>query len=157
PQKGVVTYSYFITPDMSDRVRTYGQVIVPVATNTYPASGAQINLPIPTSGTGGSKTPADLTTSTITVAGVPAVQVINSLKVNVSLTHTFDFDLVLTLIAPDGRRIVLSSNNGLDGDNYSNTTFDDSAASSIRAGSVPFTGSFRPQDSLGQLIGINPN
>ncbi len=163
PQTAVGTYSYFITPDMHDRVRNLGATVVGSTTASYAAAGNQINLRLPPTGTGGAGgdgvagNPIDLTTSTINVSGVDPASVISKLKVNVSLTHTFDFDLALTLIAPDGRRILLSSNNGGAGANYTNTTFDDNAGTSIVNGSAPFTGSFIPEDALNQLDGLNPN
>jgi subtilisin-like proprotein convertase family protein len=49
--------------------------------------------------------------------------------------------------------IVLSSDNGGAGDNYTNTTFDDAAATAITAGTAPFTGSFRPEEPLATFIG----
>lgn len=38
---------------------------------------------------------------------------------------------------------------GSSGNNYTNTVFDDEAASLITAGTAPFSGSFRPEGSLG--------
>ena len=127
------------------------------ATNTFSASGAQTNLRIPTSGNGGSNTAADFIYSTINASGIPAGQNVTDIDVMLALTHTFDDDLVMTLIAPDSRRILLASHRGGSGDNYSNTTFDDSAALAIAQGSAPFTGSFRPEQTLGTLAGMNPN
>jgi subtilisin-like proprotein convertase family protein len=127
------------------------------AATTYSATGNQTNLRIPTSGTGGSNTSADFTFSTISVTGIPADQTVGDIDVLLALTHSFDFDLVMTLIAPDGRRILLASHRGGTGDNYSNTTFDDQAALSIADGSAPFAGSFRPEQTLAQLAGMNAN
>src|SRR5206468_8114873 len=93
----------------------------------------------------------------ITVAGVPAAEVISSLTVKINLTHTFDSDLLIGLQAPDGRFGTLSAFNGADGHNYTNTVFDDAAATDIVYGTAPFTGSFRPEEQLGQLAGLNPN
>jgi hypothetical protein len=52
------------------------------------------------------------------------------------------------LIGPNQAEIDLSSNNGGSGDNYYNTTFDDQASIPITSGSPPFTGSYRPEQSL---------
>ncbi|HSU54984.1 MAG TPA: proprotein convertase P-domain-containing protein [Candidatus Dormibacteraeota bacterium] len=76
--------------------------------------------------------------------------------VSLFLTHTFDADLTLELISPDGVTNILSANNGSSGDNYglacspasSRTTFDDSATNSIGGGFPPFIGSFVPQAPL---------
>lgn len=66
----------------------------------------------------------------------------------INLTHTYDGDLDIKLLAPDGTQLTLSSGNGGGGQDYTNTCFDENAASSIGAGSPPFTGSFRPQGAL---------
>ena len=79
-------------------------------------------------------------------------------KVTVALylSHTFDSDLTLELIAPDGTTNILAANVGASGDNFGSgcfpdafrTTFDDDAATSIAAGAPPFIGAFRPQFPL---------
>lgn len=66
---------------------------------------------------------------------------------------TYDRDLGISLISPSGTEVVLSSNNGDSGDNYVETVLDDNAPVPITAGSAPFTGVFRPQESLATLIG----
>jgi hypothetical protein len=69
-------------------------------------------------------------------------QVIN--QVLIDLTHTFDSDLDINLISPMGTVLELSSDNGADGDNYTNTIFTDGAPS-ITTGVAPFTGTFEPE------------
>ena len=74
---------------------------------------------------------------------------------NLNITHTFDSDLQIFLIDPDGNQIELSTGNGGDGDNYTNTTFSDLAATAIGglgAASAPFTGSFKPEQALSTLV-----
>lgn len=73
------------------------------------------------------------------------------LNVNVNITHTYDSDLEAALIAPNGTQIMLTYANGGDGDNYTNTFFDDKAAISVNQGWAPFTGSFRPNELLGTV------
>ena len=94
------------------------------------------------------------------VSGSPA-GVITDVNVGLNLTHTFDPDLVITLISPTGKRILLSANNGFKfphrGQNYTNTIFDDQATTPITQGLAPFTGSFSPQAPLSDLIGDQPN
>lgn len=70
-------------------------------------------------------------------------------KVCINATHTWDADLEISLIAPDGTTIILSSGNGGSGDNYTNTCFDGVSTQSIVSGAAPFTGNFRSQDDLG--------
>jgi len=86
-------------------------------------------------------------------------------KVTVSLfvTHTFDGDLSFTLFAPNGTSVDLSSNNGVSGDNYGagcgsealRTTFDDSASTSITAGTPPYTNTYRPESPLSAFYGLS--
>ena len=88
------------------------------------------------------------------------------LKVGVALwlTHTFDADLNISLISPDGVIVDLSSGNGAGGNfgtscspDASRTTFDDGAVTSITAGSPPFVGTFKPEGSLATLAGGTAN
>ena len=68
-----------------------------------------------------------------------------------SIVHTRDQDLDIYIEHPDNTAVELSTDNGVDNDNYTNTVFDDAAATAITAGSAPFTGSFRPEGSLAGL------
>ena len=100
----------------------------------------------PTSGTGGTGTSDDVTTSTSPSAGFNN-QIITGVTVNLSLTHQNASDLVITLTAPDGQTAMVfqgdqpparsrSNNqafavNGLDGglvDGTYTLTIDDTAA-----------------------------
>jgi subtilisin-like proprotein convertase family protein len=70
------------------------------------------------------------------------------------ITHTYDGDLTVWLVAPDGRSVMLVSHRGADGDNFVDTVFDDSAAASITSRTVaPFTGTFRPAEPLSEMDG----
>jgi subtilisin-like proprotein convertase family protein len=90
-------------------------------------------------------------TSTLTLAEAGRVKDVN-VRIG-SLTHTFVGDLKLELISPTGTTVVLATQVGGSGDNFTNTVFDDEAATAI-SGSAPFTGSFRPQaDQLSRLDG----
>jgi subtilisin-like proprotein convertase family protein len=74
---------------------------------------------------------------------------IDDLNVRIpSLTHTYDGDLIVKLVGPDNTTVVLSNRRGGSGDNYTNTVFDDEAATAIGSGAPPFTGSFRPDQPL---------
>jgi PKD repeat protein/subtilisin-like proprotein convertase family protein len=76
-------------------------------------------------------------------------------QVCVNLTHTWDGDLKIKLRAPDGTYILLSSNNGGSGDNYTNTCFAMNGASGlIGAGAAPFTGTYVPNADIN---GVNNN
>ena len=90
-------------------------------------------------------------TSTIDIGEVATVA---DVDVGLSLTHTYDGDLDIFLIGPEGTRVELSTDNGGTGEDFTDTIFDDEAATSITAGSAPFTGSFGPEGSLAALDGI---
>jgi subtilisin-like proprotein convertase family protein len=83
--------------------------------------------------------------------------VVTDVEVTVnSITHPVVGNLNLSLKAPNGDVIYLSTLNGGGGDNYSYTKFDDEAATSITAAAAPFTGTFRPEEVLADLDGIDP-
>lgn len=107
---------------------------------------ASANVPVAISATG---TPT--VTSTLSIPAT--IGTITKLTVNMSIAHTFDGDLVVTLISPDGTRVILTQQFGGSADNYTNTVFDDAAATSISSGTAPFTGTFRPFEALSSYIG----
>jgi len=76
---------------------------------------------------------------------------ITHLGVEVNITHPYDDDLTISLVAPDGREFTLARHNGESGDNFTNTMFDDDAQFSIIEGTAPFTGFYKPVDSLTDL------
>ena len=68
----------------------------------------------------------------ITVSGVGTLNSSNGLEtVCLDITHTWDSDLDITLIAPDGTSINLTSDNGSSGDNYTSTCFNMSGGTNI--------------------------
>ncbi len=79
---------------------------------------------------------------------------IADLNVLLNISHSFDADLDVTLIAPDGTRVALFNDVGGSGDNFVDTLLDDQAPTDIASASAPFTGTFRPQ---GQLAVFNGN
>lgn len=82
---------------------------------------------------------------------------IEDINVTVTLAHPYDGELYLTLISPANTPVILANYLGGSGDNFTNTTFDDEAATYISAASAPFTGSFKPYFDLAQLDGRDPN
>jgi subtilisin-like proprotein convertase family protein len=95
-------------------------------------------------------------TSTLTVAEVTPKTVID-VDVKLNLTHTFDGDLIIYLITPTNVQIRLHNRFGGTGENFTNTVFDDEAATPISAGTPPYTGSFRPDQPLTAADGISSN
>ncbi|HWX23003.1 MAG TPA: autotransporter-associated beta strand repeat-containing protein [Candidatus Binatia bacterium] len=137
------------------------------------ASSSHGSFTIPVVVTSGAPSLTPVRFDNNTVTNVPDVGTIEStnivgswsggpltrIAVSLWLGAPLDSDLSLTLIAPDGASVNLSSGNGA-GQNFgtggadgSRTTFDDAAATSITAGTSPFVGSFRPQAPLAGLIG----
>lgn len=90
-------------------------------------------------------------TSSTVVSGVSGA--ILDVNVTVNITHTWDGDVQIALVSPTGTRVPLCTNIGGGGHNFTNTTFDDQAATAITSGTAPFTGSFRPQTSLTMFNG----
>lgn len=86
---------------------------------------------------------------------IPDTGVITDVNAALNITHTYDGDLALTLIAPNNSRIALSTRHGNSSDNYTNTVFDDEAATPIASGTPPFTGSFRPDGLLSGADGTS--
>lgn len=91
-------------------------------------------------------------TSSIVIADPSTVTDVN---VTVNVTHSYDGDLLLTLIGPTGTRVTLSNRHGSGGDNYVNTVFDDEAGTPIASGTPPFTGNFRPDAPLSAIDGVS--
>lgn len=78
------------------------------------------------------------------------------INVTVNIEHPNVGELDILLISPSGTAIFLSDNRGGSGDNFTQTTFDDSAGTSIvsiTAAGAPFTGRFRPEQPLSTFNG----
>jgi subtilisin family serine protease/subtilisin-like proprotein convertase family protein len=86
---------------------------------------------------------------------VPQSLTIGRVTVNVNMANSIDGKIVLMLIAPDGTQVLLSNQEGGNGQSFSGTVFDDAAGAPIGSGQAPFTGSFRPESPLAALSGKN--
>lgn len=93
-------------------------------------------------------------TSTIDVSG--ASTSISKVTVTLNITHTWDSDIDAYLISPLGTEVVLTTDNGSSGDDFTNTVFDD-AATTIIDGIAPFTGSYSPEGLLSTFNSENAN
>lgn len=83
---------------------------------------------------------------------------VGNITAEVSISHNYDSDLIIKLISPNGAEVVLSNRNGGSSDlGYTETVFDDHAAIAIFDGTPPFTGRFKPEEPLSQLIGTSSN
>jgi subtilisin-like proprotein convertase family protein len=82
--------------------------------------------------------------------------IIYDLNVTINLNHTYDGDLDIFLIAPDGTtKVELTSDNGGSGEDFIDTVFDDEATMSILDGTAPFTGTFKPEGNLADFNGFS--
>lgn len=130
-----------------------GNVSGPVSSNAFKQNDTATGIP-----NGGTILPA----ITFNAGDFPAVGnlpntnvPVLAVTVIVNIAHTSDEDLDLTLIAPDGTPIELSTDNGGSGNDFTNTIFDDAASQLIVNGVAPFSSSFRPEAALSQLLGKN--
>jgi subtilisin-like proprotein convertase family protein len=72
-------------------------------------------------------------------------------SVLIDITHEYISDISVTLISPNGTELVLTSGLGDDGDDYTQTVFNQTASLPITSGEPPFTGEWRtlnPSDGL---------
>jgi subtilisin-like proprotein convertase family protein len=87
--------------------------------------------------------------------------VIGSLKVQLSITHTYTEHLDGYLLGPDGKQIELFTGVGGSDDHFDRTIFSDSAGENIARSRPPFRGEFQPeailkkQPGLGHFTGQN--
>jgi uncharacterized repeat protein (TIGR01451 family) len=134
-----------------DQVTTTNRITLQSGTPGVPLRFDNPNaLPIPDVGTA---------TSTIVVSNIDFA--LSRVAVSLFLPHTFDSDLVIQLVGPDGTTSTLSRNEGLNGQNYGQqcspdslrTTFDDAAPTPISSGTPPFVGTFQPETPLGRFAG----
>ena len=165
------TYSYMILPDdgggtaITSPVRSY--VNSPVTQPVKTGVSKDIPQSIPSSGSGGSGTTDDITTSTITLSGASYTNAtITGITVNLGISsipgNLRDGALTITITAPNGASTVLyfdpgNSGGGDTGQNFTNTTFSDLATESIFAGTAPYNGTFQPFNPLAALNGSQVN
>jgi subtilisin-like proprotein convertase family protein len=92
----------------------------------------------------------DTITSTI---NVPDNFSIDDVNVTLNITHTYDGDLSVYLISPQGTRVELFTSVGSAGDNFTNTVLDNNCATPVTGGTAPFTGCYRPEGTLSTFDG----
>ena len=83
--------------------------------------------------------------------------VLRDVNVRIDVEHTFTRDLRITLEGPEGQSILLVGEEGGAGNHFQNTAFDDAALESVHGKNAPFTGIFRPEESLSVFDGAQPN
>jgi subtilisin-like proprotein convertase family protein len=110
----------------------------PVANTT--ASGT-ISLTIP------DNEPNNGANHALTVSGVTGA--VQSISVNFNITHTWDEDLDINLVAPNGNILNLVGARGGSGDNFTNTTISSTSTSSLATGTPPFSGTYAADGNIG--------
>jgi len=69
--------------------------------------------------------------------------------ITLNINHNTDQDLDIFLVDPSGTRaMLLSSDNGLNGNNYTNTVIRTDAVNPITGGTASFTGTYLPEGSI---------
>jgi subtilisin-like proprotein convertase family protein len=116
-----------------------------------PWNSGQVPVPIPDAVS--ISQPASVTSS------LPVTQPgrVKGVRVRIGhLTHTYDGDLLIELIAPDGltKTTLINPNPANNGQNFVNTVFDQNAALPIGSAQAPYTGSFKPAGDLSIFNGM---
>jgi fibronectin-binding autotransporter adhesin len=133
---------------------THGAFSIPIRLHSGSPARFENNTPLAILDT-------NTVTSSIVVSGITAP--ISKVAVSFYLTHTYDADLDIFLIAPDGTTVALTTDNGSGGDNYgaacgsdvTRAVFDDDAGLSVTAGVAPFVGRFKPEGTLATFNGLS--
>lgn len=118
----------------------FGQLVL-----TYTSTDVPVSIP---------DGPSGIAESHLTIDDAYLIIDVN---VVVSITHTYVQDLRIYLEAPNEDVARLAYECGHAGDNYTETSFDDEAATVICANEAPFTGSFRPDNPLALFDGRYTN
>ncbi len=91
------------------------------------------------------------TTSTLTVDESITIKDLN-VELDIRMPGN-NADLNVYLKSPDGKQVELFTDVGFNRDDFKNTILDDEASTSIRNGSDPFTGIFKPEGRLSDFDG----
>lgn len=119
-----------------------------IDSNTDSRTATDVPKPIPDNGT-------VLSTQVVGALASP-IGLITGLTVTLSINHPFDSDLHMFLTSPAGTRVELFDRVGGAGQNFTNTTLDDRAATPISAGAAPFMGTYQPSGHLSDFYGESP-
>jgi subtilisin-like proprotein convertase family protein len=101
--------------------------------------------------------PDSATPGASSTVNIPTTGTVNRVIVTVGITHTFDGDLSVGLVAPGETTpgVSLANRVGSSGDNFTDTIFSDSAGALISDfnNTPPYTGPFKPDGMLSTLMG----
>jgi cysteine-rich repeat protein len=99
----------------------------------------------------------DSTTFTSTI-NVPTAKTVSQAVLQIDISHTYDADLDITLKSPaSATGIDITSDNGVGGDNYTNTVFSDSCVPLVVNGTAPFSSCYKPEALLSSFVGQPSN
>ncbi|MHC4510991.1 MAG: proprotein convertase P-domain-containing protein [Planctomycetota bacterium] len=144
------------------------ETVVPLAKDPSPADGATgVSIAPPLDTYFSDDTPKAVPNRSFALPGtnvlgeavstldVPDSFKIKDLNVELDITMPGDTaDLNVYLKSPDGKQVELFTDVGRDkGDDFRNTILDDEASTSIKDGSEPFTGKFKPEGKLRDFDG----
>jgi hypothetical protein len=133
----------------------------PTTTVQYSSTGLPQAIPAPTGSVPGTMASSILVPDNFVVQGDTTTSGISGLRVQINLTYPFDPDLSATLYYDMGQpsqvAVPLFSGvgNGIKTADFTNTVFDDNAATPIQNGSAPFFAIFNPQMPLSAFAGLN--
>jgi subtilisin-like proprotein convertase family protein len=82
-------------------------------------------------------------------ATIPTGATITGIAVNFNITHTWNSDMIINLVAPNGQILNLVNGRGGSSDNFTNTTISSASTTSLATGTAPFTGTFAADASSG--------
>ncbi|MHC4352309.1 MAG: hypothetical protein ACYS0H_06285, partial [Planctomycetota bacterium] len=91
------------------------------------------------------------TTSLLTIADSVTIEDLN-VELDIRMPGN-NADLNVFLTSPDGKQVELFTDVGFNLDDFRNTILDDEASKSIRSGTQPFTGIFKPEGRLSDFDG----
>jgi subtilisin-like proprotein convertase family protein len=87
-------------------------------------------------------------TNTLT-ATIPTGATITGIAVNFNITHPWNSDMIINLVAPNGQILNLVNARGGSSDNFTNTTISSASTTSLATGTAPFTGTFAADAASG--------
>lgn len=102
----------------------------------------------------------DFTAGNLTPTPIPASGLIEStifiadgrtitdVDVRLNIEHSYVGDLRISLVGPTGATVQLINRRGGSGQNFTGTVLNQQAATPIAVGAAPFTGSYRPEQTL---------
>ncbi|MBK8845119.1 MAG: M4 family metallopeptidase [Bacteroidetes bacterium] len=131
---------------------------VPVAMDAIAAAIGMGGPPLTTSNTNRISIPDQNTTgieSPMNVVSSGTAAELISIEID-SISHTWDADLSIRLVAPDNSTITLANGVGGSGDGFSHTIFSKAATNVIGSNgnnTAPFNGTYAPQQSFSNLTG----